>query len=269
VRGFFEPGSISWRVDREVALLAGGTCALLMQLAHPAVAAGVEQHSDFRTDPFGRLRRTLHSSLSIVFEERSRAERSVARVNAIHRRISGVIPESGASYTAADPALLLWVHATLVDTGLRVYDRFVQPLSDEEMDAYHREAREIAVRLGIPMADVPESLPELRAEMRRLIRDGDVSVSPTARRLAERVLYPAGFPPRFVWDLGNLVSVSLLPAELRRQYRIPWNGARERAVDRLAALSRRVLPLVPNPLRYVPQARSAERRLRVAMMAAP
>ncbi|MFN2483590.1 MAG: oxygenase MpaB family protein [Candidatus Limnocylindria bacterium] len=269
MQGFFDPRSISWRVDREVALLAGGTCALLMQLAHPAVAAGVEQHSDFRADPFARLRRTLHSSLSIVFHDLPDAERSVARVNAVHRRVRGIVPESDAAYAATEPRLLLWVHATLIDTALRVYDRFVEPLSADEMEAYHEEAKEIAVRLGIPRGEIPKALSDLRAEMRRAVHDGDVGVSPTARRVARRVLYPSPMPPRFVWDAVNLVSFSLLPPALRRAYGIPWNARRERAVDRLAASSRRVLPFVPPVLRYVPQARSAERRLRVAMMAGP
>ena len=243
-------------------LLAGGTCALLMQIAHPAVAAGVEQHSDFRGDPFGRLRRTLHSSLSIVFDDLPRAERSVARLNAIHRSVRGAIPETGAAYDATDPQLLLWVHSTLIDTGLRVFDRFVAPLAPAELQAYHDEAKEIAVRLGIPRTHIPETLAELRDAMRRRIESGEVSVTPTARRLAESVLYPARMPPRFIWDAAHLVSISLLPAELRRAYGIPWSAARERAVDRLASVTRRALPLLPPQVRYVPQARRAERRAR-------
>lgn len=266
--GFFEPGSISWQVDREVALLAGGTCALLMQLAHPAVAAAVEQHSDFRRDPFGRLRRTLHSSLSIVFDDLPRAERSIARLNAIHARVSGVIPETARPYQATDPTLLLWVHATLIDTGLRLYERFVAPLAASQREAYHQEAKQIAVRLGVPVGRLPPTLGDLRDEMRRLIESGEVAVTPTARRLGLSVLYPAAFPPRFVWDAANLVSVSLLPAPLRQGYGIRWSPARHRAVDRLAAMSRRVIPLVPPALRYVPQARTAERRAHQARQAA-
>lgn len=259
--GFFEPGSISWRIDREVAVLAGGTCALLMQLAHPAVAAGVAQHSDFRTDPFGRLRRTLHSSLSVVFDERPRAERSIGRINAIHRAIRGTIPESGRPYAATEPHLLLWVHVTLIDTALRLYDRFVEPLSGEEMQRYHDEAKTIAEMLGVPRGGVPTTVEDLRTYMRSRIDSGEVAVTDTARRLAPSVLYPASFPPRFVWDAAHLASISLLPPEVRRGYGIPWNARRERAVERMAGLSRRLLPLVPPVLRHVPQARSATRRL--------
>ena len=262
VPGFFEPRSVSWRIDREVAVLAGGTCALLLQLAHPAVAAGVAQHSDFRADPFGRLRRTLHSSLSVVFDDLPRAERSIARINAIHRAIRGTIPESGRRYEATYPEPLLWVHATLIDTALRMYDRFVEPLTPEDAERYHAEAKQIAVRLGVPPEIIPMTVPGLRAYMRAMVASGAVAVSDTARALAPAVLYPSRFPPRFVWDAAHLASISLLPRELRRGYGIPWNARRERAVDAIAAATRRLLPLVPAALRHVPQARSAERRRR-------
>ena len=160
--GLFGPGSLAWRVDGEVLVLAGGTCALLMQLAHPAVAAGVDQHSDFRVDPFARLRRTLTSSYAVAFGTASEAEAAIRRVNAIHATVRGTIAESGAAYHATDPALLLWVHATLIDTALRVYDRYVTPLTAEEQQAYHAEARQIAIAMGIPESSVPVTLAEMR-----------------------------------------------------------------------------------------------------------
>jgi len=262
--GLFGPQSISWRIDREVLILAGGTCALLMQLAHPAVAAGVAEHSDFRADPFARLRRTLNATYAVVFGTTPRAERAIRRMNAIHTAVGGTVPETGQPYRAVDPALLLWVHATLVDTAIRVYDRFVEPLSTGEAEGYHAEARQIAVRLGVPEALLPATLAELRAEMARLIDSGEVAVSATARSLAPTVLYPTRFPPRAIWDLAHLVSLSVLPSTIRRAYGIGWSGRRERGVHLLAAASRWLLPLVPDPLRHVPAARSADRRLRRA-----
>lgn len=259
--GLFGPGSISWRIDREALVLAGGTCALLMQLAHPAVAAGVAQHSDFRSDPFARLRRTLTATYGIVFGTTAHAERSLARMNAIHAAVRGSIPETGQSYHALDPDLLLWVHATLVDTAVRVYDRYVQPLRPEEAQAYHAEARTIAVRLGTPEEMVPATLVELRAWMADLVARGVVSVGPTARSLAPSVLYPTRLPPRFVWDAVHLVSLSVLPTAIRRGYGLGWSPAREGAMRRVAAASRRLLPLLPARLREMPQARSAEHRL--------
>ena len=259
--GLFGPGSMAWRVDGEALVLAGGTCALLMQLAHPAVAAGVDQHSDFRADPFARLRRTLRSSYAVAFGTASDAEAAIRRVNAIHAVVRGHVPETGAAYHATDPALLLWVHATLVDTALRVYDRYVAPLTADEQQAYHAEARQVAIRMGIPESSVPVTLAELRAEMARMMADGTVRVDATARALAPHVRYPKRFPPRAVWDMAHLISDSVLPQPIRRGYGISWSPAREAGMQRLAAVSRRVVTRLPADVRRVPQARRAERRV--------
>lgn len=263
--GLFGPGSMAWRIDGEVMVLAGGTCALLMQLAHPAVAAGVAQHSDFRADPFARLRRTLTASYAVVFGSTARADAAIRRMNAIHGAVRGTIPESGQPYHATDPALLLWVHATLVDTALRVYDRYVARLSAGEQQAYHAESRQIAIRLGVPPDVVPRTLVELRAEMLRLMDSGAVQVSDTARSLAPALLHPSRFPPAFAWDAAHLVSLSVMPEPIRRGYGLAWSARREHGLQRLAAAARRAMPLVPRRLRRVPQAISAERR--VARMA--
>jgi len=262
--GLFGPDSVSWRIDREAFVLAGGSCALLMQLAHPAVAAGVAEHSDFRADPFARLRRTLSATYAVVFGSTPRAERAIRRMNAIHASVAGTVPETGEPYSALDPALLLWVHATLVDTAIRVYDRFVGRLSEAEAEAYHAEARQIAIRLGASDASLPRTLRDLRAEMDRMIRSGEVRVTATARSLAPAVLYPTRFPPRPVWDLAHLVSLSVLPPAIRRGYGISWSHRRERGVELLGSASRLLLPMVPDLLRHVPAARSAEGRLQRA-----
>jgi uncharacterized protein (DUF2236 family) len=252
---------MAWRVDGEAIVLAGGTCALLMQLAHPAVAAGVAQHSDFQADPFARLRRTLNASYAVVFGTAPHADAALRRMNAIHGAVRGRVPETGLAYQATDPALLLWVHATLVDTAIRVYDRYVMPLSPAEQQAYHAEARQIAIRLGVPDQGVPLTLIELRAEMARLVANGSVAVSNTARSLAPSILHPTAFPPRFAWEAAHLISLSVMPDAIRRGYGIPWSRRREAGMHRLAAASRRLLPLLPAAIRRVPHARSAERRV--------
>ena len=262
-RGLFGPDSVAWRVDREVLVLAGGSCALLMQAAHPVVAAGVNEHSTYATDPFGRLQRTLTSSFDVVFGTRSRADAAIRRVNAIHAAVRGQLP-GGAAYSAGDPEALMWVHATLVDTALRIYTRFVGPLSSDEQRRYLVEAAEVAERLGVPPVDLPTDVPELRDWMAEMVETERVRVTPAARRIARTVLYPNGLVPRLAWDGAHLISLATLPDPLRRQYGIRWSERRERGVERLAAVSRRTLPLVPPPLRFVPQARTAERRVNLA-----
>lgn len=261
--GLFGPGSVSWRIDRELLVLAGGSCALLMQAAHPSVAAGVAQHSDYATDPFGRLFRTLNSSFSVVFGTLADARATIRRVNAIHAAVRGQ-RRDGAAYSALDPEALLWVHATLVDTALRVYSRFVAPIAPGDAQRYHEESARVAVALGVPEAVMPGRLDDLRAWMDAMVATGTVRVTPEARVIARTVLYPTRFPPRLAWDAAHLVSVATLHPELRRQYGIPWPAARERGMERIAAVSRSVLPWVPSLLRHAPQARAAVRRVRMS-----
>ena len=262
--GLFGPGSMSWRIDRELIVLAGGSCALLMQAAHPVVAAGVEQHSTYASDPFGRLMRTLTSSFDVVFGTRSQAEATIRRVNAIHARVRGLRPDGGAPYSAMDPEALLWVHATLIDTALRIYSRFVRPLGHDEEQAYHAESAHVALLLGVNEADMPSTITELRVWMSRMIESGTVHVTPGARRIAQTVLYPTRFPPRIAWDAAHLVSMTMLPEPIRRDYGIGWSAGRERGMESIAAASRALLPLTPSLIRHAPQARAADRRVRQA-----
>ncbi len=262
--GLFGPGSVSWRVDRELIVLAGGSCALLMQAAHPVVAAGVVEHSSYASDPVGRLRRTLESSFDVVFGSRSTADAAIRRVNAIHARVGGHLPD-GRSYAATDPEALLWVHATLVDTALRVYTRFVAPLDPDEEQAYHAESALVAQLLGVPSGLLPDTIGELREWMTARIADGSVRVTPQARRIARSVLRPLPVVPGALQDIAHVVSLSTLHATVRRQYGISWSPARERGIERLASVSRRALPWLPDPLRQAPQARAADRRVRQAV----
>jgi uncharacterized protein (DUF2236 family) len=262
--GLFGPGSVSWRVDRELIVLAGGSCALLMQAAHPAVAAGVAQHSTYRSDPFGRLLRTLDSSFSVVFGSRTDALATIGRVNAIHRSVRGAIPETGKAYSAQDPEALLWVHGTLVDTALRVYERWVAPLSPDQREAYHHESAQVALHLGVPATEMPATLLELRSWMDARVADGTIHVTPTAREVAATILRPTRIVPGVAWDAAHLIAMSTLRPDLRRAYGIRWSDRRQAGVDRLALFSRVAMRHTPRFLRDAPQARAAERRIRLA-----
>ncbi|HEX5040208.1 MAG TPA: oxygenase MpaB family protein [Candidatus Limnocylindria bacterium] len=258
--GLFGPDSVGWRVDRELIVLAGGSCALLMQAAHPVVAAGVAEHSTYATDPFGRLMRTLTSSFEVAFGSRSTAEATIRRVNAIHARVRGDLPD-GSRYSAMDPEALLWVHATLVDTALRVHAAWVAPLSAADQQRYHEEAAEIAIRLGVPATSIPATLFELRGWMDGLVMSGHVHVTPQARAIARTILYPLPWIPRVAWDAAHLVSLATLRPDIRRGYGIGWTDARERGARRLAAASRLIVPRLPGVVRFAPDARRADRRV--------
>ena len=161
--GVFEPGSVAWRVNGERAMLVGGGRALLLQLAHPAVAAAVAAHSDFPAEPYTRLWRTLEAMLAVSFGDTAQSRAAAERVNAVHRTVSGP------SYDATDPDLLLWVHATLVDSALVVYERFVGPLGADERDAYYADMRRQAALFEVPEAVLPRDLPSFDTSSRRSI----------------------------------------------------------------------------------------------------
>src|ERR1700730_6171395 len=133
--GLYGEDSITRRVSRENILLLGGGRALLMQLAHPRVAAGVDDHSDFRTHPIRRLRRTVLMTMAIVFGERETALAAARSVNQAHGRVQG------RDYRALDPDLLMWVHATLVDSALVTYETFVRRLPAHEREDFYEESK--------------------------------------------------------------------------------------------------------------------------------
>jgi len=157
------PGSISWRVNREAALLLGGGRALLMQVAHPQVAAGVAEHSDFEHDPLCRLNRTLELSLALTFGTPEEIRAAAERINRTHRRVTGT------GYRALDPDLLLWVDATLIDSALLTYRTFVGPLDRSEAGRYYQEAKAIGALLGIPHRRYPESLADFEAYLAEML----------------------------------------------------------------------------------------------------
>ena len=150
--GLYPEGSITRRVNRENVLILGGGRALLMQLAHPMVAAGVDEHSDFRQRPMYRLRRTIRLTMAIVFGDRETALAAARAVNQTHGRVRGE------RYRALDPDLLLWVHATLVDSALATYETFVKPLPAREREDFYQESKVLGTLLGIPEDHFPAGL---------------------------------------------------------------------------------------------------------------
>jgi uncharacterized protein (DUF2236 family) len=262
---FFTPESAIWRVDREMALLLGGGRALLMQLAHPKVAAGVADHSDFLTDPLGRLMRTMETMWSIVFDDLPRAQASLDRLESVHRQVRGTVGQPDAlpprtPYSARDPELLLWVHATLVDSALVTYCLFVKPLSADERREYYRETKRLGILLGVPETRLPESFEEFDAYMKETIDSDAISVGATAIALSQAILHPRPLVLKPFAPLCALITAGLLPPKLRREYGLVWNGRRERILRLVAGSTRAALPLVPSVLRVVPQARAAESR---------
>jgi uncharacterized protein (DUF2236 family) len=262
--------SMAWRLHREVVLLAGWGRAILLQVAHPLIARGVADHSPFAAEPWGRvkrLERTLRAMLTLTFGTPEEITAVAAQINRIHDGIQGRLGEPagafdrGASYSAHDPALLGWVHATLLDSFLLTYERFVAPLTPAERDRYCREAGAGGSRLGIPQGRAPQSAAELAACMKRMLESGDICVTAAAREIAREVLAPpAPWPALPLLALARLPAIGLLPPSIRAAYGFAWSSRQERALQLLCAVVRGALPLVPSPLRYWPAARAAAAR---------
>ncbi|MGH8972611.1 MAG: oxygenase MpaB family protein [Acidimicrobiia bacterium] len=251
----YGPETVTWRVNQEAVLLLGGPRALLLQLAEPAVAAGVAEHSGFEADPFGRLARTLEAMTVISFGSEAHARSTLDRLAAVHARVRGTLPD-GLAYSAEDPELQWWVLATLIDTVLRVERRYLGRLGPAERARYYDESRRMAAAFGIPDDVVPADLAAFLDYMRR--RVAALDVTDTARALARGVLRPpvplVGGP---LGDLVGLITVDLLPARLRSAYGLAWDSRRRVVVRGGQAALRRVLPRLPAPLRTLPGMRPA------------
>lgn len=247
-----------WRINREAVLLGAGPAALLLQIAHPAVARGVAEHSDFEADPFRRLHGTIHTTMALVFGDGRAAERAVRRLNGIHAGVRGP------GYRALDPQLLLWVQATLIVTSVRAHERWVGRLSDMEKEQFWQEARRVGVRLGIPLSQGPADWPALEAYWdRTLAPDGPIQVTDTARRLAPLIIRPPlPLVPGALVDLLALPGLALLPPRLREEFGIPWSPAHERVARVIGIAVGIWVRLVPARLRSLPHANAAWTRVR-------
>ncbi len=266
--GLYGPASEAWRLNREAMLLLGaGPRALLLQLAHPGVAAGVADHSDFRSDPWRRLAGTLRSFLTIVYGSTGAARAEIRRLNTLHRGITGP------GYAARDPELALWVHATLVDSTIAVADAWLEPLPMARRAAFYAETRPVGRAFGVSDAMLPvdvEAFDRYVADM--LGPTGPVRVSAVARELAAVVLRPplgplapwlAAVPPvAYAWTLWP--SVGLLPASVREEYGLDWGPRQRLASAWLVGGWRAWRPILPRSFRQMPQALAADRRMRGA-----
>ena len=288
--GFYGPASEAWRLNREAMLLLGaGPRALLLQIAHPAVAAGVAEHSDFRSDPWARLSGTLRSYLRIVYGTADEARDEIRRLNELHRGIRGDVLEPsargrhGGRYSALDPDLSLWVHATLVDSTIAAYDAWLEPLSREQRARYYEETLPVGRAFGIPAAKLPPDLEAFEAYMDEMLAPGGaIEVGDVARELADAILHPplgpavaaAGWPftrlapaldavPSRAYSWLFWPSIGLLPERVRDGYELPW-GLRERLVAGWLVVTWQAWrPMLPPTFRQMPQALRADRRVGV------
>ena len=245
--GYFAPESVIRRLGNTplVPFLGGGP-AVLLQVAHPLVAAGVCDHSDVQHDLWRRLVHTLRALYLIAFGTKEEAERAVELVQAVHAQVQGATRAqlgrfpAGTPYSASDPELMLWVHATLVHASLAAYERFVQPLSREDRERYYQEMALVARLFGTPASVIPRSLADFRDYFAAQITGETILVTAPAREVAG-VILEARLPAavRVFVPAHRLSTAGLLPARLREQYGLRWSTLHELALQ-LAARSMRI-----------------------------
>lgn len=266
VEGVFGPASVTWRIDREAVLFLGAGRALLLQLAHPWVAAAVAEHSRTFADPIGRFHRTFDVVFTMVFGSRDNALAAARRLHQRHAAIVGVLPEAagpfeaGSTYRANEVSALRWVHATLVDTALLVHDLVLPPLSAEERERYWTEAKLYAALFGLMPDDLPADWAAFATYNAAMIQSDVLTVSSAAREVAAHIFAggrPWLRPPRWYKTL----TAQMLPERLREDFGFTFDEHDRRSADRALAWIRRIYPRLPGRIRTVGPYQEAQARL--------
>jgi len=245
--GLFDDAAVIRRVAREGLLLAGGGRATLLQIAHPGVAQGVYEHSDFADRPLDRLRTTMSYVYGVLFGTRGEAQAISRAVAAMHRRVTGP------GYHADDPELQVWVNATLFDTALVLYQRVVRPLTAADADTCYRQYSVLATSIGCPEDAWPADRRAFARYWHHMI--GTLRVSAAAREIADALMWPRRLPValRPGIPLNRFVTIGLLPEPIRDGYGYRWTDRRQRLLDRGLVAAASVYPHLPHALRQAPK----------------
>jgi uncharacterized protein (DUF2236 family) len=257
--------TLAQSINAERLVLLGWSRAIVLQMTHPLIAAAVADHSHFRASAGAaalRLHETVRSMLSLAFGSAATRAQAIAGIRGIHRRVNGVLRQdvgpfpAGTRYSAEDPALLLWVHATLIDSVVLTYEALIAPLTPEERDEYCRQAAPVAVDLGVDQADVPASWPALQQYLSRTLTSGSLVAGPEARAIVDAVLFPplSLVTGPFAW-VNRLYTIGTLPAPIRDQYRFTWTARRAAQLQRIVRGLHAARRVSPRRLAWWPAAR--------------
>jgi uncharacterized protein (DUF2236 family) len=264
--GIFGPNSVSWRIDREAAVFLGAGRALLLQLAHPWVAAAIAEHSRTFGDPIGRFQRTFSTTLTMMFGTTTQAIKAARILHRRHAGICGVLNEglgafaAGSAYRANDVAALRWVWATLVETAPLAYELIAPPLSTADRERYYAESRLFAALFGIPQEGLPDSWTEFGSYVDEMLGSEVLTIGDAARRTAAGLFAGAGTGWRMpLWY--RALTARLLPLRMRQDFGLTYGVAECHAAERAIAALRRLYPWVPGILRYVAPYHEARCRL--------
>lgn len=241
--GFFGPSSMAWRLNREMVLGLVVLRALFLQVAHPKVAQGVAEHSNFRRKPFARAHATLKAQQQIVFGTCEQSIEALVRIYARHTVVKG------ADYQANDPSLLFWVYATLIDSMFFGYRTFLPDLTSRQWDRFYEEGKLFAELFGIPRSEVPASLPAFTAWMQAKLESDEITVSQEGREIGHSLL---NLPVKLAAPVTSFLAAGTLPPRLRAQYGLPWSPSRQAWFDRFTALVKGATRVTPQVLHTAP-----------------
>jgi uncharacterized protein (DUF2236 family) len=265
--GVFGPASMTWRIDREAAIFLGAGRALLLQLAHPWVAAAIADQSRLFADPVGRFHRTFGVTFTMVFGELDQALAAARKLYRRHAMVTGVLPAAagpfaaGSAYRANAVPALRWVHATLVETALLAHDLVLPSLTDHERERYWSEARLYAGLFGIPQDCLGPDWTSFAAYTGAMMESDVLTVTPAARDIARQIFSGAATtirPP--LWY--RAITAQMLPARLRTAFELPFGEAERSSAARALKWLRRIYPPLPDRLRTVGPYQEARARVR-------
>ena len=254
-------GGVTRRIAGDARLFGASGYALLLQVTHPSVGAGVTQHSNFREDPWGRLLRTLDYTTAVTYGGPDLAWEMGRRVREMHKRINGVRPD-GERYHALEPRPYAWVHATLAESIVRAHHLFCSPaLSPGETEAFWSEWRRMGRLVGVRYEDLPETWPELLAYFDEMVErelEDTEAAQDVLASLADPAAPPLPWMRESVWRIarwpstkaGSLATLGMLPPVLRERLGVEWTASQQRRFRALARIARASRPLMP------PQARA-------------
>jgi uncharacterized protein (DUF2236 family) len=261
--GYFGPGSVSWRVHREITVLFGGARAVLMQAAHPLVIAGARQSGFYERNPWRRLQRTLILTYTITFGTKAQARAAADTINEVHARIRGIDAVTGLPYDALDPDLLLYVHACLVDSALLYEELTMGELDEGGRQRFHEEQMLAAEMVLVPRASIPPTVPALRAYLRDIASSGILRVTDAADRVAELFRDPpkdAEWRP--VLKAVSRLAFATLPPSLREAYGVETTPRQRTAMHAGLVAIRAFRPLLPPRYRFIGPYQEWRRRQR-------
>lgn len=241
--GFFGPDSVAWRLNREIVLGLVVLRALFMQVAHPKVAQGVAEHSDFRQKPFARAIATFKAQQRIVFGS---CEESIEAIMRIYSRHVSV---QGPGYHANDPSLLFWVYATLVDSMFYAYRTFLPDMTANEWARFYEEGKLFARLIGIPEDKVPRRLGDFNNWMQANIASEEITVSAVGREIGRSLF---DIPVRLAAPFNVFLAAGTLPPKLREQFCLPWSPRRQGIFDSVARITRLIIAHTPQILHTSP-----------------